>query len=127
MSFNRTFLHFRNIFTTTFNENRRRFFFVNVVTSKQVGSLKNPLHIISEGPVFRSLNQVCNPSRARARLFQLRRGFVVMIKDAFLPLYLSLIRPILEYVIQAVSPYLQKDIVLTERLQKLATRLVKRL
>ncbi len=46
-----------------------------------------------------------------------------MTKEAFLPLYL--IRPILEYAIQAVSPYLQKDIVLTERLQKLATRLVK--
>ncbi len=48
-----------------------------------------------------------------------------MTKEAYLPLYLSLTRPILEYVIQAVSPYLQKDIVLTERFQKLATRLVK--
>ncbi len=42
-----------------------------------------------------------------------------MATEAFLPLYLSLIRLILEYAIQAVSPYLQKDIVLTERLQKL--------
>ncbi len=48
-------------------------------------------------------------SRARARLFQLRRGFVVMTKEAFLPLYLSLIHPILEYAIQAVSPYLQNQ------------------
>ncbi len=48
-----------------------------------------------------------------------------MTKETFLPLYLSLIRPILEYAIPAVSPYLQKDIGLTERLQKLATRLVK--
>ncbi len=37
-----------------------------------------------------------------------------MTKEAFLPLYLSLVRPILEYAIQAVSPYLQKDIDLTE-------------
>ncbi len=44
-----------------------------------------------------------------------------MTKEAFLPLYLSLIRPILEYAIQAVSPNLQKDIVLTERLQKLVS------
>ncbi len=48
-----------------------------------------------------------------------------MAKEAFLPLYLSLVRPILEYAIRAVSPYLQKDIDLTERLQKLVTRLVK--
>ncbi len=48
-----------------------------------------------------------------------------MTKEAFLPLYLSLIHPILEYAMQAVSQYLKKDIVLTERLQKLATRLVK--
>ncbi len=48
-----------------------------------------------------------------------------MTKDAFLPLYLSLVRPILEYANQAVSPYLQKDTDLTERLQKLATQLVK--
>ncbi len=48
-----------------------------------------------------------------------------MIKETFLPLYLSLVRPILEYAIQAVSPYLRKDNDLTERLQKLATRLVK--
>ncbi len=46
-----------------------------------------------------SLNTRLAVSRARARLFQLRRGFVVMTKEAFLPLYLSLIRPILEYAI----------------------------
>ncbi len=48
-----------------------------------------------------------------------------MTKEAFLPLYLRLVRPILEYAVQAVSPYLQKDIDLTERLQKLTTWLVK--
>ncbi len=42
-------------------------------------------------------------SRARARLFQIRRGFVVMTNKAFLLLHLSLVRPILEYTIQAVS------------------------
>ncbi len=48
-----------------------------------------------------------------------------MTKEVFLPLYLSLVRPILVYTVQAVSPYLQKDIDLTESLQKLATRLVR--
>ncbi len=41
-----------------------------------------------------------------------------MTMESFLPLYLSLVRPILEYAVQAVSPYLQKDIDLTERLPK---------
>ncbi len=49
----------------------------------------------------------------------------MMTKEAFLPLYLSLVPSILEYTIQAVSPYLQTDIDLTERLRKLATRLAK--
>ncbi len=48
-----------------------------------------------------------------------------MTKEAFLPLYLSPLRPILEYAIQVVSPYLQKGINVTECLQKLVTRLVK--
>ncbi len=55
-----------------------------------------------------SLNARLAVSRARARLFQMRRGFVVMTTEAFLPLYLSLIRPILEYAIQAVSPDVKK-------------------
>ncbi len=43
-----------------------------------------------------------------------------MIKEAVLPLNVSLVRPI-----QTVPPNLRKDIDLTERLQNLATRLVK--
>ncbi len=61
-----------------------------------------------------SLNARLGVSRARARL-------VVMTKEAFLPLYINLFRPILECAIQAVSPYLQKETDLT----KLATLLVK--
>ncbi len=60
-----------------------------------------------------SLNARLAVSRSRARLFQIRRGFVVMTKAAFFRIYLSLVRPILEYAIQAVSPYQQKDIDLT--------------
>ncbi|CAI9729518.1 PKU43604.1hypothetical protein llap_6084 [Octopus vulgaris] len=42
----------------------------------------------------------------------------------FLPLYVMLVRPILEYGIQASSPYLLKDIQHLKRVQKLATRMV---
>ncbi len=68
-----------------------------------------------------SLNARLAVSRTRVRLFQMRRGFVVMTKEAFLPLYLSLVRPILEIAIHAVSPYIPQHIYLTESLQKLAT------
>ncbi len=42
-----------------------------------------------------------------------------MTKEAFPPFYLSLVRPIFEYAIQARSPYLQKDIDMIVSLQKL--------
>jgi len=43
----------------------------------------------------------------------------------FRQLYVALVRPLLEYGIQATSPYLDKDIKLVEGLQRLATRMVK--
>ncbi len=64
-------------------------------------------------------------NRARRILFQLRRGFAVLTPEIFRPLYLALVRPILEYGQQASSPYLQRDIALMERIQRLATRMVK--
>ncbi len=104
-----------------------RLFFANSVHRKRISTAESTrdLGVFVTTNFKPSLNARLAFSRARARLFQVRRGFVVMTKEAFLPLYLSLIRLILEYSIQAVSPYLQKDIVLTGRLQKLATRLVK--
>ncbi len=64
-------------------------------------------------------------NRARCILFQLRRGFTVLTPEIFQPLFLVLVKPILEYGQQASSPYLQRDIALMERLQRLATRMVK--
>ncbi len=63
-------------------------------------------------------------NRARLILFQLRRGFPVVTLDSFRPLFLALMRPILEYGQQASSPYLRRDIALMERHQRLVTRMV---
>ncbi len=62
---------------------------------------------------------------ARRILFQLRRGFAVLTPEIFRPLYLALVRPILEYGQQASSPYLRRDIALMERIQRLATCMIK--
>ncbi len=45
--------------------------------------------------------------------------------EMFRPLYLTLVRPILEHGLQASAPYLRQDIILIDKLQHLATRMVK--
>ena len=52
------------------------------------------------------------------------RNFSVLTKDILLPLYLSLVRPILDYGAQVWSPYLARDIQAIERVQRRATKLV---
>ncbi len=63
--------------------------------------------------------------RVRAALFLMRRSFVTLKPEIFIPLYSTLVHPHLEYAIQASSPYLNKEIDHLERLQRLATRMVK--
>ncbi len=55
----------------------------------------------------------------------MRRGFAALTPAIFRPLYLAIVRPQLDYAVQAVAPYLQKDLKLVERMQRLATRCVK--
>ncbi len=64
-------------------------------------------------------------SRARAVFFMMRRGFAELTPVIFRPLYLAMVRPQLDYAAQAVVLYLQKDLKLVERMQRLATRCVK--
>jgi len=52
------------------------------------------------------------------------RTFMFKDKNTMLRLYKSLIRPKLEYSIQAWRPYLRKDIDLLEKVQRRATELV---
>ena len=53
----------------------------------------------------------------------IRRSFSVRDKDVILQLYKSLVRPYLEYSIQAWRPHYQKDIDLIEGVQRRATNL----
>ena len=62
--------------------------------------------------------------RARKALFLLRGAIANRTKEVWVALYCALVRPHLEYCIQAWSPYLKRDIDLLEKVQRLATRWV---
>ena len=55
----------------------------------------------------------------------IKRNFTFMDKGIFLRLYKGIVRPHLEYAIQAWNPFTRKDIDLLENIQRRATKLVK--
>jgi ribonucleases P/MRP protein subunit RPP40 len=52
------------------------------------------------------------------------RSFTYKSKEVVLKLYKSLVRPHLEFCVQAWRPHLQKDIMLLEKVQRRATRMI---
>ncbi|MGL5754740.1 MAG: RNA-directed DNA polymerase [Paraclostridium sp.] len=63
-------------------------------------------------------------ARARKELFRLKGVLSCKKTEVFIPLYKAIVRPHLEYCVQAWSPYLQKDIKCLEKVQRLATKMV---
>ncbi len=66
-----------------------------------------------------------NANTARRLLFIVRRSFCELSKTAFTPLYCALVRPHLEYAMEANGSTLRADISHLERVEHLATRLVR--
>ena len=64
--------------------------------------------------------------KANAILGMIKRNIQFKSKDNMVRLYKSLVRPRLEYCIQAWNPYLKKDIDMLERVQKRAAKMVER-
>ncbi len=91
---------------------------------QQLHSVKD-LGVLLDCSLKPSVHRIAAVKKARAALFLVKRSFVSLKPAVFLPLYCNLVRPHLEYAIQATSPYLKKDIYHTERFQRLATRMVK--
>ena len=65
-------------------------------------------------------------AKANRMIGLIKISFECMDDNMFLNLYNTLIRPLLEYCVQAWSPYLQKDITLLENVQRRAAKLVRR-
>ena len=90
---------------------------------KEVSEVKDLGVIIQEdlkvsqqcSKVIRTANQV---------LGMIYRSFQFKSSEIILPLYKSLVRPHLEYCVQAWRPHLQKDIDLLEKVQRRATRMI---
>ena len=63
-------------------------------------------------------------SKANKILGMIKRNFTDRTKETILPLYVSLVRPHLDYCSQIWNPYYVKDIKLIEGVQRRATKLV---
>ncbi len=64
-------------------------------------------------------------SKAVGMLQLVRRAFVEFTPTTFATIYASLVRPYLEYAVQAWNPYLVQNMECLERIQRTATRMVK--
>ncbi len=62
--------------------------------------------------------------KANSVLGMIKRNIQFKSKDVIVRLYKSLVRPRLEYCVQAWCPYLQKDIDILEKVQRRATKLI---
>ena len=63
-------------------------------------------------------------TKANQRLAIIKRTFSKMTPDMFLPLYKTLVRPILEYCSSVWNPLLKKDKVEIEKVQRRATKII---
>ncbi len=82
------------------------------------------LGIIVSNNLKSSIHVAKIAAKANTRLGIIKRNFNVFNKEILVPLYLSLVRPIMDYVAQSWSPYLVKDIQALEKAQRRATKLV---
>ncbi len=87
----------------------------------------NDLGVTVNSAFTPSANVLTAANKARGMLYLMKRSLTCLTKEIFLPLYRALVRPHLEYAIQANCPYLKKDIYHLERIQRAAARWVKSL
>ena len=63
-------------------------------------------------------------SKGNQVLGMIRRNITYKEKSLIIPLYKAIVRPHLEYCIQAWNPHLRKDVDMLEKIQRRATKLI---
>ena len=71
-------------------------------------------------------NKQCTVAAMKANriLGQIRNSFKNLNRESLRFLYTSLVRPHLEYAVGTWSPYLKKDIIILEKMQRRVTKLI---
>ena len=96
---------------------------MNGVNLESVNSHKDlGIHISNNLKVEKQCKEAYK--NANMQLGFIKRNFQYKSKDIILPLYKSIVRPHLEYAVQAWTPYYDKDIDLLEKIQHRATKLI---
>ncbi len=90
---------------------------------ERVHSVKDLGVTITSNLIF---SQQCKEAAGKAKrmLGFIKRNFSCKNKDIMLPLYSSVVRPLLEYAVQFWSPHLGKDIAKLEAVQRRATKMI---
>ncbi len=85
----------------------------------------NDLGITVKSAFTPSANALTAANKARGMVYFIKRPFTCLTKEIFVPLHSALVRPDLEYAIQANCPNLNKDTYHLERRKRAATRWMK--
>ena len=105
------------------NNNTKALYEMNGITLEEVTEERD-LGVIIQNNLKWDKQCAKSVGTANRILGMIKRTFCYLDKTVVLQLYKSLVRPHLEYGIQAWRPHLQKDIDLIERVQRRATKLI---
>ena len=106
---------------------------LSISPSLSLSPLSLPPPPLSLASLSLSLPLSLSPSPSRSLspspqiLGLIRRNIVYKEKELLIPLYKTIVRPHLEYCIQAWRPYRKKDIDMLERVQRRATKMIPKL
>lgn len=105
------------------NKNLQEEYYINGQKLERVVSERDLGVIINEN--LKSSDQCCKAVKTANRVFgMIKRTFVSRDRQIIVPLYKALVRPHLEYCVQAWRPHYKKDIDLIEGVQHRVTRCV---
>lgn len=107
-----------------FGKNNRKEQYSMCNTTLQVVEEERDLGVIVQNDLKISAQCSKAVKTANRVLGMISRSFVSRSKEILIPLYKTLVRPHLEYCIQAWRPHLQKDIIQLEKVQRRVTKMV---